>query len=160
MRKSLQCAKCNELREPFGIPSYCWHRVASPAIADAHYPEVSTSNPLTSEKLGRLNQETALERKAKVGHNKNTHSLDAITRRLVKARSLSITLDDGMQCSAKGQSLGFFFCATVWVELAGSRGFGLNYRRVSGGGWPRNLKLSAPLSNNLVQRCQLTLQTE
>ena len=43
--------------------------------------------PLTSEKLERLNQET--ERKVKVGY-KNIPSLDAITQRLAKARSLSV----------------------------------------------------------------------
>ncbi|KZP12801.1 eukaryotic translation initiation factor 4E class II [Athelia psychrophila] len=52
-------------------------------------PEDSTSDPLTSEKLERLNQETAPERKTKVGY-KNIPSLDAITQRLAKARSLSI----------------------------------------------------------------------
>lgn len=44
-------------------------------------------DPLTSEKLERLNQET--ERKVKVGY-KNIPSLDAITQRLAKARSLSV----------------------------------------------------------------------
>ena len=45
-------------------------------------------DPLTLEKLEKLNQETS-ERKVKVGY-KNIPSLDAITQRLAKARSLSI----------------------------------------------------------------------
>jgi translation initiation factor 4E len=44
-------------------------------------------DPLTSEQLERLNQET--DRKVKVGY-KNIPSLDAITQRLAKARSLSV----------------------------------------------------------------------
>lgn len=54
-------------------------------------PEDTTPDALTSEKLERLNQETmqAPERKTKVGY-KNIPSLDAITQRLAKARSLSI----------------------------------------------------------------------
>jgi translation initiation factor 4E len=43
-------------------------------------------DPLTAEKLERLNQET---RRVKVGY-KNIPSLDAITQRLAKARSLSV----------------------------------------------------------------------
>lgn len=51
---------------------------------------VAPANALTSEKLELLNQETmAPERKTKVGY-KNIPSLDAITQRLAKARSLSI----------------------------------------------------------------------
>jgi len=44
-------------------------------------------DPLTSEQLEKLNQET--DRKVKVGY-KNIPSLDAITQRLAKARSLSV----------------------------------------------------------------------
>lgn len=52
--------------------------------------DVTPSEPLTSETLEKLNQETTtLPKKTKVGY-KNIPSLDAITARLVKARSLSI----------------------------------------------------------------------
>jgi len=50
------------------------------------------SEPLTSEKLEKHNQEERLlvaEKKVKVGY-KNIPSLDAITARLAKARALSI----------------------------------------------------------------------
>lgn len=49
---------------------------------------VTPGEPLTSEKLDKLNQETVVEKKIK-GY-KNIPSLDAITARLAKARALSI----------------------------------------------------------------------
>ncbi|KAF7974985.1 hypothetical protein HWV62_10737 [Athelia sp. TMB] len=77
-------------------------RSGSPATVGTASPPPQSQTPtipedsvatdaLTSERLERLNQETmaAPERKTKVGY-KNIPSLDAITQRLAKARSLSI----------------------------------------------------------------------
>jgi len=68
-------------------------RSVSPAtVSNSSPPSIpedgpAPSDPLTSEKLEKFNQET--ERKVKVGY-KNIPSLDAITQRLAKARSLSV----------------------------------------------------------------------
>lgn len=72
-------------------------RSASPGAVSASPPQSTTPSndgggePLTSEKLERLNQETVVadKKNVKVGY-KNIPSLDAITARLAKARVLSI----------------------------------------------------------------------
>lgn len=64
----------------------------TPPHEDPVTPTEDGGDPLTSDKLEKLNQETASageKKSVKVGY-KNIPSLDAITARLVKARGLSI----------------------------------------------------------------------